>query len=191
MKTLKITILAAVLAFGINADAAETNAYNITFTGGGNVGSGQILVADGLAVGGYFEVTAGIASGTSWILYTAGGATTYPSFIQSPDAEFNYNNAVYLTGNPQYPIFNPYLDDYGLLFVSPNPLNTDELNLFGNADGGYTFDAFLGGNLGSVVGVSTITPAPEPSSLAVFAIMLIPVGAIFYQRRIKADKSGN
>ena len=180
MKTLKITMLAAVLALGINADARETNTFDITFTdGGANVGSGQILIADGLAVGGYFNVTAGIASGTSWILYTAGGAAAYPTFFQSPDAEFNYNNAVYLAGNPQYPATNPFLDNYGLLFVSSS-LNTDELNLFGNPDGSYTFDAFLGGNLGTVVGSSTITPAPEPSSMAI-ALLLVPV-AVFVRK---------
>ena len=113
------------------------------------------------------------------------GAAAYPSFFTSPDAEFNYNNAVYLASNPQYPATNPYLDNYGLLFVSSIPLDTDEINLFNNGDGTFSFDAFLGGNLGTAIGDSTITPAPEPSSLAIFAIMLIPAAAIFYQRRIK------
>jgi hypothetical protein len=184
MKILKITTLIAVLALGFKAQA--DGLYDITFTdGGANVGSGQIDVEGGFAVSGYFDVTAGIAAG-SYNLYTAAGNATYPSILTAPSGQFVYDNAVYLTSNPQYPVTNPFEDNNGLLFTdgSNNEVNLWALNDNGSAN--YAFDAFFNGSVLSpsgIVGASTITPAPEPSSLAIITLMLIPAGA-FLRRKI-------
>ena len=87
------------------------------------------------AASGYLIVTAGQAVG-DWTLYTAGGTTSYPGYLTSPAGAYWYNNAVYPSGNnPQYPVNNPLLDNFGLLFTQNNG---NELNLWGNADGSYT-----------------------------------------------------
>ena len=184
MKSLKIAILIVVLGLGLKTKA--DGLYDITFTDGGiNVGSGQIDVEDSFAVSGYFDVTAGIAAG-SFSLYTAGGNIAYPGQLTSPAGAFLYDNAVYLTTNPQYPTTNPFLDMAGLLFTD---VSGNEINLWGNSDGTYTFYGDINNNRydPQVVGESTIAPAlapaPEPSSLAIIALMLVPAG-VFLRRKI-------
>jgi hypothetical protein len=191
MKILKNTVLIALLALGFKAQA--DGLYNITFTdGGANVGSGQIDVEGGFAVSGYFDVTAGIAAG-SYNLYTAAGNATYPSTLTAPSGDFVYDNAVYLTSNPQYPVTNPFVDNNGLLFTDGS---NDEVNLWALNDNGsanYAFDAFFDGSVLSssgIVGASTITPAPEPSSLAIISLMLVPAGFLFrHWRKVKLQQS--
>jgi hypothetical protein len=180
MKILKITTLLALLALGFKAQA--DGLYDITFTdGGANGGSGQIDVEGGFAVSGYFDVTAGIAAG-SYNLYTAAGNATYPSTLIAPSGQFVYDNAVYLTSNPQYPVTNPFEDNNGLLFTDGS---NNEVNLWAisdNGSGSYAFDGYINGSTLSpsgFLGVSTIAPAPEPSSLAIIALMLIPAGFFF------------
>jgi hypothetical protein len=180
MKILKITTLIAVLAVGFKAQA--DGLYDITFSdGGSNVGAGQIDVEGGFAVSGYFDVTAGIAAGT-FSLYTAAGNITYPGELTSPAGAFLYDNAVYLASNPQYPTTNPFVDNAGLLFTDGSG---NEINLWGNADGTYTFYGDINNNKydPQAIGVSTIAPAPEPSNLAIIALMLVPAGA-FLRRKI-------
>jgi hypothetical protein len=180
MKTIRVIILAAVLVLDLKVRA--DGLMDINFTGGGNLGHGQIDVENGYAVSGYFDVTAGLAAG-NYTLYTAGGTGTYQSLLTSPSGKFIYDNAVYLTSNPQYPSTNPIWDNGGLLFTD---INNSEVNVWGNADGSHTFDAFINNayldNTG-VVGVSTITPTPEPSSLALIALMLVPAGVFFRHNR--------
>ena len=178
MKTIKITMLLAALVLACKAQAGL---YDITFSdaGGANVGAGQIDVVGGYAISGYFNVTAGLAAG-NYTLYTAGGTGgTYTAPLLSPAGAFDYDNAVYLTTNPQYPVNNPFLDLDGLLFTDPS---NNEVNLWAGADStsAYTFDAFFVSsgyiNPSGILGVSPIAPAPEPSSLALIALMLIPAG---------------
>jgi hypothetical protein len=181
MKILKITTLIAVLALGLKAQA--DGLYDITFTDGGvNVGSGQIDVESGYAVSGYFDVTAGIASGNFTL---AGGTAVYPSTITSPKGGFFYDNAVFFTSNPQYPTTNPFLDGNGLLFIA---VGGNEINLWGNADGSYSLYGDITGNGydPQAIGVSSITPTPEPSSLALIALMLVPAG-VFLRHNRKAQ----
>ena len=180
MKNLKITLVSLVLALDITAQA--DGLYDITFSdGGANVGFGQLNVQSGFAIGGFFNVTSGAALG-SFSLYTAGGTVAFPGFLPSPGNNFNYNNAVYLTLNPQFPATNPYVDGSGLLFTD---LSGNEINLWGNADGSYTFYGVINGIQYNpqALGVSTITPVPEPSSLAAITLLLIPVGA--FVRKLK------
>jgi hypothetical protein len=186
MKILKITILIATLALGFKAQA--DGLYDITFSdGGGNVGAGQIDVEGGFAVSGYFDVTAGIAAGT-FSLYTAAGNIAYPGELTSPAGAFYYDNAIFLTSNPQYPTTNPFVDNNGLLFTDGSG---NEVNLWGNADGTYTLYGDINNNRydPQAIGVSSISPAPEPSGLAIIALMLIPVGCFFRHWR-KVNCSG-
>ena len=185
MKKLKITILAAILALGVTVEA--DGLYDITFSdGGANVGYGQIDVIGGYAVSGYFNVTAGLALG-SYSLYTAGGTGTYLSPLTSPAGTFFYDNAVYLSSNPQYPVNNPFLDNNGFLF---RDVNNNEVNLWAPADDGtYSFDAYINGayiDPNGFVGASNITPAPEPSGLSILTVTLISSGIFYFQRRMKS-----
>ena len=182
MKTIKVATLLALLVLGFKAQA--DGLYNITFTdaGANNVGFGQIDVESGFAVSGYFDVTAGLAAG-NYFLYTAGGTATYPATLPSPSGKFIYDNAVYLTSNPQFPTTNPYVDSGGLLFTD---VSNNEVNLWGNADGTYTFDAVIANaylDPSGIVGVSSITPTPEPSTLALIGLMLVPAGLFFRHHR--------
>jgi hypothetical protein len=181
MKSLKTAVL--IMVFGVGLEAKADGLYDITFSdiGANNVGSGQIDVEGGFAVSGYFDVTAGIAAG-HFSLYTAGGNIAYPGQLTSPAGAFLYNNAIYLISNPEYPATNPFVDNAGLLFTD---VSGNEINLWGNSDGTYTFYGDINNNRydPQVVGVSTIAPAPEPSSLAIIALMLIPAGA-FLRRKI-------
>ncbi|MEJ0089354.1 MAG: PEP-CTERM sorting domain-containing protein [Limisphaerales bacterium] len=186
MKTLKITILLAILTLGINVKA--DGLYDIFFTdGGANVGFGQINVQGGYAISGFFNVTAGAAIG-SYSLYTAGGTGTYQNPLDSPALAFHYDNAVYLGSNPQFPVNNPFVDFSGLLFTG---ISNNEINLFAPADNGtYSFNAFIN-NLYldpvGIVGTSSITPAPEPSSMAMVGLMLIPAAALL-RRKMKSQQ---
>ncbi|MEI9864664.1 MAG: PEP-CTERM sorting domain-containing protein [Limisphaerales bacterium] len=184
MKTLKIAMLLAILTVGINVKA--DGLYDIFFTdGGSNVGYGQINVQSGYAISGFFNVTAGAAIG-SYSLYTAGGTGTYGSPLISPAVAFYYDNAVYLGSNPQYPINNPFVDNSGLLFTD---INNNEIDLWASSDNGtYTFDGYINHvylDPSGIIGTSTITPVPEPSSIAILTSMLIPTAAVL-RRKIKS-----
>jgi len=185
MKTIRIITLAGLLAFGLKVQA--DGLYDITFSdaGGVNAGVGQIDVVGGYAVNGYFNVTAGIALG-NYSLYTAGGTGgTWNSTLTSPLGAFYYDNAVYIppTPNPQYPS-DPaaYLDNGGLLFTD---LSGNEINLWANGNGTFSFYGDISNNKydPQAIGASTITPAPEPSSLALVALMLVPAGVCFRHNR--------
>lgn len=188
MKSLKIALLGLALTLGLNACA--DGVFNITFTdpGSTNVGVGQINVVGGYAVSGYFDVTAGFATG-NYTLYTAGGTSgTYSAPLNSPSGQFGYDNAVYYQiPNPAYtgnPPGIPYLDGQGLLFTDAS---NNEVNFWGNADTTYSFDAYVNNTLldaNGIVGASTITPAPEPSSLALIALLLAPAALFFRQWRM-------
>ena len=167
---------AALLALCVFTSVSRAGLYEITFNdGGANVGNGTLDVVGGYAASGSLSVTAGQALG-NWIL--TGGTTSYPSYLTSPAGAFWYNNAVYPTGqNPQYPVTNPLLDDYGLLFTQNNG---NEVNLWGNADGTYTLGSNIGGQTVTVnirFGGTTIVPVPEPINCALAGFGLIFVGA--------------
>ncbi len=185
---LEYTAVSGTLTFGaggMNKDialpailASDTKAqtdglYAITFTdGGANVGSGQIDVESGFAISGHFDVTSGTALG-DWTL--SGGTTAYPNQLLSPAGAFNYDNAVYLATNPQYPTTNLFLDIGGLLFTDTN---ANEINLWGNADGSYSFFGAIN-NVRydpAVIGVATITQVPEPSNVFILALLFLAVG---------------
>lgn len=189
MKTIKIMTLLAGLVLACNAQA--DGFYDITFSdGGANVGTGQIDVVGGYAISGYFNVTAGLATG-NYTLYTAGGTGgTYTAPLLSPAGAFDYDNAVYdSNNNPQYPINNPFLDLNGLLFTD---VSNNEVNLWVGSDNNtftYTFDAYLNSGYidpSGIISPASITPASEPSSLALISLMLIPAG-VFLRLPRKAE----
>ena len=164
MKKLQIAIMAAALIMAVQARAAW---YDLTYTdGGANVGSGQINVSGGVAVSGFFNVTAGTAFG-SWTLSPGPGSA--PSFT--------WDNNV-------YPNATPFLDGGGLLFTGTQNGNPAELNLWGNSGPtDYSFQGNNGGlgtygNNNSPVssGTATLTAVPEASTLVAGALMLLPFG---------------
>lgn len=181
MRAFKIALLFATLAIGFTIQAGA-GLYDITFNdGNGNAGSGQVDVEcannNFYACSGYLNITSGGATG-DWTLYAAGGTTPYPGYILSPAGAYDYNNAVYPTGdNPEYPNTKCLLDLYGLLFTQSNG---NELNLWGNSDGSYTLGGDVGGWQNFNIDISfegtTITPVPEPSTLIVCGFLLIPIG---------------
>ena len=206
MKTLKTLTLLAAIALGAAAPAGA-GLYNITFNDGvGDRGSGLIDVESAespngnyyyAASSGFLDVTAGQAHGV-WTLYTAGGSTTYPGFFTSNDGAFWYNNAVYPNGqNPDYPVTNPLLDLYGLLFTQNNGSVVNELNLWGNADGTYNLGGYVGGELtfnvtislgGTTITPVPITPVPESPTIISGVLLLLPVAAGAF-RSMRGKKS--
>ncbi|HNQ73884.1 MAG TPA: hypothetical protein PKN95_09805 [Verrucomicrobiota bacterium] len=159
--------------------------YDITFDlGSGNTGTGQFEVftnspSQFYAASGFLTISGGPAAG-NWTLYTDDGFTAYPGRLTSPAGAYWYNNSVYPEGNnPQFPLTNPLLDQYGLLFrLTGNPAS--ELNLWGNADGSYTLGGTVGGgwqNFNVILNVGNgggpgivIEPAPEPTAAALFVL---------------------
>ena len=178
----KISMVFASLVLAVSPKAGA-GLYNITFDdGNGNIGSGQIDVETAnnncSACAGYLNVTAGEAAG-EWTLYTAAGSTSYPGYMLSPAGAYWYNNAVYPSGNnPQYSGSGSLLDVYGLLFTQNNG---NELNLWGNADGGYTLGGSVGGWQNFNVDINfqgaAITPIPEASTVIACGFLLLPIGA--------------
>jgi hypothetical protein len=119
MKThMKLTMLAAV-ALALSA-ATETNAdpitYDVTFNGGGSAANGQVTVDNGVATGGYLDVTAGAAIG-DYTLYTwAGGGSS--SFRVDGGTDIIVDNLVNVLSNPA-------LDVKGLGFYSGTQVGGD------------------------------------------------------------------
>jgi hypothetical protein len=196
MKACKASSLSAILALGI---ATQTIAapFNITFDlGQGDTGSGQIDILPDIhgnffAASGYLTISSGAAAG-NWSIYSAAGAATYPGYFTSPAGAYWYNNAFYPDGvNLQYPGVNTPLDSYGLLFTQ----GSNELNLWGNADGSFTLHGSINGYQnfstpiftegGPGTPVIDIIPIPEfPSSaLAAFSGLLFSVRRLAAKRR--------
>jgi hypothetical protein len=199
MKSIKLAISLGLLSLGFLAQAQSL--YDIFASSQGiNFGYGQITLKNGFAISGYFDVTnslaikgSGVDPFASFVLW--GGTATYPNYLPSNYSRppIEYDNAIYFSSNPQYPNTNPLLDWYGLYFldtnnpVEPVPVNytTPQLNLYAVSDDGINSYAILGNGRTGLTNIQiSIIPAPEPSSVAVIALMLVPVGAIFYQRRM-------
>jgi hypothetical protein len=178
----RLGVGAALLALFAFTSVLRANLYEIAFTdpGANNIGTGQIDVEGAYAVSGNFDVTAGAAIG-AWNLYTVGGTGgTWDSQLTSPLGAFIYDNAVYLNpdSNPQYPS-SSYLDNAGLLFTDAN---NNELNLWGDGNGVYSFYADINGvkyDPAVDSGFSTITAVPEPINYALAGFGLIFVGGSF------------
>lgn len=191
MKTCQASILTLLLAIGVSLQAAAAP-FDITLDlGQGATGSGQIDILPDLngnffAASGYLTIASGAAAG-NWSLYSAGGTTTYPGYFTSPAGAYWYNNAFYPAGvNPQYPGLNTPLDNYGLLFTQ----GSNELNLWGNADGSFTLHGSINGfqNFNAPIftaggpGTPVIgfIPIPEPASATLAAVG----GLLFAIRRL-------
>jgi len=194
MKVFEACILTWLLVVGI-VTQANAAPFNITFDlGQGDIGSGQIDVlpdsnGNFFAASGFLTISSGAAAG-NWSLYSAGGATTYPGYFTSPTGAYWYNNAFYLNGtNPQYPSINAPLDNYGLLFAQ----GSNELNLWGNADGSFTLHGSINGfqNFNTPIftaggpgtPVISFTPAPEPTAAA-----LASFGSLLFAARRRTTK---
>ena len=171
----RLGVGAALLALFAFTSVSRAGLYGITFDdGNGNAGSGQIDVEGGYAISGSFDVTSGAAIGV-WTL--TGG--TPSSTKQSPGGYFTYDNMVNLGSDP-------YLTTAGGLLFTDN--NSDQLNMWANANGGYDLWAESGGiyivEAGSypgypdatTPGTGTINSVPEPIACALAGFGLIFVG---------------
>ena len=171
----RLSVGAVLPAIFVFASVSRAGLYGITFDdGNGNAGSGQIDVEGGYAVSGSFDVTSGAAIGV-WTL--TGG--TPSSTTQSPGGYFTYDNMVNLGSDP-------YLTTAGGLLFTDN--NSDQLNMWANANGGYDLWAESGGiyivEAGSYPsypdatspGTGTINSVPEPITCALAGFGLIFVG---------------
>lgn len=191
MKTVKASVLVLSLVLGILTQAVAAP-FQVTFNlGAGVTGSGllDILQATNgsyFAASGNLTISGGTAAG-NWAIYSAGGATTYPGYFTSPASAYWYNNSFYPNGtNTQYGAQNIYLDNYGLLLTR----GSDELNLWGNADGSYTLHGSIGGfqnfntqlfsSGGPGTQVITFVQVPEPKATALVAF----AGLLLARRRI-------
>jgi len=197
VKATKASILTLLLALGIVTQAGAAP-FSITFDlGSGVTGSGLINILQGtngssFAASGSLTISSGAAAG-NWSLYSAGGAIDYPGHLTSPAGAYWYNNAFYPNGvNPQYPSINMPLDNYGLLFTR----GSDELNLWGNADGSFTLHGSINGfqnfntqifaSGGPGTPVITFNQIPEPSVAA-----LVAFGGLLFATRHLAAKQSN
>jgi len=195
VKAVKDSILILSLALGIVTQASAAP-FQVAFNlGSGVTGSGLLNILQAtngsfFAASGNLTISGGAAAG-NWTLYSTGGATTYPSYFTSPAGAYWYNNAFYPNGtNAQYSTLNIPLDNYGLLFTQ----GSNELNLWGNADGSFTLHGSIGGfqnfntqlfsSGGPGTSVISFNQVPEPTAIA-----LITFGALLFARRQTAKQN--
>jgi hypothetical protein len=156
---IKLAVMASVL---LVAAQARATLYDLTYTdNGANVGSGVINVSGGVATSGYFDVTAGAATGV-WNLSPGTGS----------DSSFYWDNAVNSAGNP-------FLTSAGLLFTGTGVYAGNEINIWGNSADNYSLQGNIGGNWNPISngGEATLTAVPEPTTIISGVMMLLPFGA--------------
>ncbi len=154
--------------------------FDITFSGDGTSGSGEISATDN--GGGSYTATSGtftVESGGAFtpIIYTlvplpSGCSTVTLQAIQG-------TGGLNLTGDNQvfYP-GDPYLTSIGLVFDTSLGVSGPAVNLWGNGSGSYTLYG-AGGSMGAGFGVygdATIdfAPVPEPSTMIAGLLLLAP-----------------
>jgi hypothetical protein len=183
MKKTRINLLAAGLcAAGLLAGFTSVNqlqaqTYDITFNGAANgeayAANGQIDVVGGLAINGSITVTAGNDLGT------------YSLLTSSPTVVVPVGITANLTGdNEVSPNLNPFLDGGGLVFTGSlfNDNQSDVgFNLWGNGPGSYSLFDASATQYTEADGTATITPAPEPATLALAG--LGGLGVLLLRRR--------
>jgi hypothetical protein len=164
MKRLQLAIIAAILVLAVQARASL---YDITFTdGGANVANGQIDVVGGVAISGYLNVTAGLALGSDYSLFTwiGGGIKS----VRITGTDLIVDNLVNVGASP-------FFDVYGLAFVNGDLSEGLDLSLNGSSDNlwgvGYT-----GYGIPNANGSVTLTPVPEPTTMVAGAMLLLPFG---------------
>lgn len=180
MKKQKLQLAILVVAMGM---AAQLQAawYDLSFTGGSSVASGQIDVVDGLAVNGYLDVTAGANIGTYDLLL---GGPSEQTFVTSDGTDLNYDNKVTLGSNP-------FLDVYGLAFAD-GPANTAGVvgfNLFGNGPNSYSLFGDPPWGAPYVNADATLVAVPEPvSTTKVAGISALGVLLVTLRKKISMVK---
>jgi hypothetical protein len=182
------------LVAGLASNAtASTITYDFTFTGGGGMdATGTISVLDGVAQSGSIDVTGVPVEASPSTLIIAAGSLLPAS---GPTDARNHDGDVITYDNIVNAANDPVLNGNGLGFGS-DPYGSSSyntvINLWGNSPGSYTLfigEALLDGN-GNVVGDAqyvyhtdsgsfTLTPVPEPATLALLAL----AGAALLARR--------
>jgi len=123
-----------------------------TFSIGPQAGSGVLTSADLgsgqlFATAGVLNVSAGSDLG-NYSLYPGG-----PVVTTSPNGAFIFDNLI-------FPLQDPVLDVDGLLFVGGG----NEVNVWGNSPGNYSFYTWSGGSyITSVTSAGTVTPVVSPA----------------------------
>ena len=177
-KMRKIPIVFAVV-LGLAAQTYATpTTYDITFNGDGSVASGQIVVDGGVATSGYLDVTAGWGIG-DYTLYTWTGPVV-SSVRVSGGTDLIVDNLVNVGSYP-------FLDIYGLAFVSnlppPQPSEGMDLSLDSGTTynlGGYGIDGYGDPNAD---GVATLTAVPDgASTVLLLGFGLAALGVMGLQR---------
>ncbi|MDR3558366.1 MAG: hypothetical protein P4L61_02440 [Candidatus Pacebacteria bacterium] len=167
--------LAALAILSIAAVQARANlTYDVTFQGNGTVANGQIILDNGVAVGGYLDVTAGAAQGAySLYTWTGGGIS---SIRVGGGTDLIVDNLVNPGGSPM-------LDIYGLAFYSNAkdgggvPLEGIDLSLnYGTTYNlaGFGADGYGNPNADGSVAI-TASSVPEPSTIFAGILLLIPL----------------
>jgi hypothetical protein len=169
--------LALALFLGASANAGEM--YDFTYSDlNGVSAAGSVCTVDlgngsSHATSGYLNITGGAAAGH--YLLVPGG----PGLFGVPG--FTVDNVV-------YPASDPFLDVWGLAFVSGSGVYS---NMWGNSPGNYSLYANDGSSyiLASDGGTGTIADAgpcvPEPTGITLAAIGIAGVSLVALRRRRK------
>jgi hypothetical protein len=191
MKKTRINLLAAglcgagLLAGFTSVNQLSAQTFDITFDNGAGVsGNGEITAAtdDG---GGVFTATSGTFS-FSGITFELDPVPA--GFTDVTIHGIGNTSGADLFGDNK--LGNGFISNDGLIFTSPqangnvNGFDGDVVNLWGNGGDSYTL-AFAGPdfpfNVSQVNGQATITPAPEPATLALSS--LGGLGVLLLRRR--------
>jgi hypothetical protein len=170
--------------------------YNFTYSDtAGNAGFGTLIATNPSGIDAYsawslsgsLTVTSssdGNASVGTYSLLSGGPSTTY-----TPSGKFYFDDLVYWGDNagdgPQagFGAASSYLTSGGLVFSAVTG-SQDEINIFGNGNGDYSFLTEVGGNYNiqtSTGGEFMLTAVPEPSALVLSGIAA--VGWVTFWRR--------
>jgi hypothetical protein len=187
-------LAAVAVALALGTPGAFANAYNFTFVGGGVTATGN------------FDETAGVVTGGSILTISGGlGFANFPlSLLLDNDpvpgwSQMNGADSTYLTADNVFTGVDPYLDDNGLDFVngyigpsSAGPIYSEEVNIWGNSPGNYTFAEQTGtGNYDLITpsGSLTLTPGgsvpdvPENATVCAALLGLAAFGLLSKRRK--------
>ncbi|MBV8774972.1 MAG: hypothetical protein JO166_21955 [Deltaproteobacteria bacterium] len=143
--------------------------FDFAFSIGADTGVGSLNTVDigggaFAAVGGSLTVTGGLDIG-SYVLFPGG-----PGVTISPSGAFAFDDVL-------YPVSDPYLDVWGLLFTGGGL----EVNVWGNAAGNYSFYSYNNSSYNvadTAVAPFSAIPVSEPATLWVFGAGLLGLGLL-------------
>ena len=184
--------LAAVFVLASAGAAAPAMADTFTYTYSsldGNGLSGTLVLYGNLIspgvfaiVGGTDTAVGGTDSALDGVFSIEGGYTlsfNTGTYLTSPSGLYDYDNLLSPAASPTF------LDIDGLLFGGPG----SEINLWGNADGTYTYNSEINGayetpnGVGTEIAFSFVSDIPEPLSAALLGTGLAAISLLGLTRR--------